>query len=241
MAVTPSRAPVLILAGKAVDAQPYTAAANKLGIAAVLGTEDGRHSLLSLNFAQRESALDIVQYASEHPLSAVVAVDEAAAPACARAASMLGLRWHPPKAADACADKNILCEKLGAAGILTSSLVPAADRHACGVAAIAQAGKLRVLGVVSVESEPVAERGLVFETVRRAVHVAGLSHGPVSARLEVAGKNVSILDLAPVIPTAYEDQLHFRIPLVDDDVSLSEVVLRHALGMDISRVYRRAI
>jgi len=241
MAAPPSRAPVLILAGKAVDAQPYTAAANKLGIAAVLGTEDGSQPFLSLSFAQRESALDIVQYASEHPFSAVVAVDEAAAPACARAASMLGLRWHPPRAADACADKNSLHEKLGAAGILTSSLAPEADRYACGIAAIAQAGKLRVLGVVPVESEPMAERSLVFETVRRAVHAAGLSYGPVSAQLEVAGKNVSILDLAPVIPTAYKDQLRFRIPLVDDDVSLSEVVLRHALGMDISRVYRRAI
>jgi len=231
----------LILASKAVDAQPYTAVASKLGIAAVLGTGDSSQPFLSLNFAQRESALDIVQYASEHPLSAMVAVDEAAAPACARAAGMLGLRWHPPRAADACADKNLLREKLGAAGIITFSLAPAAERYACGVAAIAQAGKLRVLGVVPMESQPAAERSLVFQTVRRAVHAAGLSYGPVSARLEVAGEKVSILDLAPVIPVAFEDQLHFRIPLVDDDVSLCEVVLRHALGMDISRVYRRQV
>jgi hypothetical protein len=227
------------LATKPADAQPYTAAANKLGIATVLGTEDGNQPFLSLHFACRESALEIVQYALEHPLSAIVAASEAAAPACARAASMLGLRWHPPRAADACVEKPILCQRLSAAGIITSSLGMAPEVRKCGLAAISQAGKLRVLDVVPPESEPLAGLSLVFETVRRAVHAAGLSYGPLSARLDVAGKNVSVLDLSPVIPAAYGDQLRFRIPLVDDNVSLAEVVLRHALGMDISRVYRR--
>jgi hypothetical protein len=238
MPLTPSRGRVLILATQAADALPYTAAANKLGVVAVLGTENGGQPSLSLNFAQRESALEIVQYALEHPLSAIVAVDEAAAPACARAASMMGLRWHPPRAADACADKSVLRQKLSGAGITTSRLETAPDVRQIGVAAIYQLGKLRVLGVVPPKPEPAAGLNLVFETVRRAAHAAGLSYGPLSARLDVAGENISMVDLAPVIPVAYEVQLQFRIPLVDDHVSLSEVVLRHALGMDISRVYR---
>ena len=32
--------------------------------------------------------------------------------------------------------------------------------------------------------------------------------------------------------------LHFRIPLVDDNVSLEELLIRLALGQDVSRIYR---
>jgi hypothetical protein len=55
----------------------------------------------------------------------------------------------------------------------------------------------------------------------------------------VAGEEVWILDLAPAIPLGKLSVLQFRIPLVDEEVSLAEFILRHALGMDISRVYRK--
>ena len=230
---------ILILSTRGTDAEPYVEAANKLGLTAVLGTEDGAEPALRLCFAQRESALEVLQYALEYPLSAVLAVDEAATPTCARAASMMGLRWHSPRAADTCTDKTALRQKLTVAGLFAPAQVGVPDAREFGIAAILEAGKLRVLGAVALGSAAPAEAPKkVFEAALLAVREIGLSQGPVSARIGVVHENISILDAAAIIWADYGQQLTFRIPLVDDNISLAEVVVRHALGMDISRIHR---
>jgi hypothetical protein len=78
-----------------------------------------------------------------------------------------------------------------------------------------------------------------LEGVARAARTIGLSSGPLWAHLRVAGEEVWILDLTPAIPLHKLGVLQFRIPLVDEEISLPEFILRHALGMDISRVYRK--
>jgi hypothetical protein len=249
---------VLILATRTASAAPYLAAARKLRLACVLATDQSedekKHApaqdatpALQLRFAQRESALEIVQYAMEHPLAAIVATSERSSPACARAASMLGLRWHPPRATDLCLDPFALQQRLSAAGFNT----PLPGKNPSGqhfvVAAILDSGRMRVLGdlkcapdrLQECQPEPVQAPKSVHEAVRRAARETGLSHGPVSARVCLADEQIWILQLGPAISADCVDHLHFRIPLVDEDVPLAEVVVRHAVGMDISRIYAR--
>src|SRR5579859_4602091 len=57
---------------------------------------------LKTDFASIESATSaIVEYAREHPLDAIVAVDDSATLLAARAAAALGLPSNPPEAAEA--------------------------------------------------------------------------------------------------------------------------------------------
>jgi hypothetical protein len=186
-----------------------------------------------------------------------------------RAASMLGMRCHAPKGADACLDKFSLRQKLSNAGLRTPLLGEAPAGEDVAVAAIIDSGKMRVLGMLrgSVPSGRVGDppphvptgrvgdppphtpTGRVgdppphvcFEAVLRAARVVGLNHGPVSAEVRVVDSEVWVLDLEAVIPKRLSERLRFRIPLVDEDVSLEEVVLRHALGLDIRRIYGFAI
>jgi hypothetical protein len=269
---TPIQGRVLILATRTAGAEPYLAAARKLRLSYVLATEqsgdeqkhaairaqttgpdDGDEKVseitpaLQLRFAQRESALEIVQYAMEHPLAAIVATDDRTSPACARVASMLGLRWHPPRAADLCLDLLALQHRLSAAGFTTPLLGESPSGQDFAVAAILDGGKMRVLGNLKCtpgrpqESPPesVEAPKAVHGTVLRAARETGLSHGPVSARVCLADEKIWILQLGAAISAECVDHLHFHIPLVDEDVSLAEVVVRHTVGMDISRIYAK--
>ncbi|HEU0027855.1 MAG TPA: ATP-grasp domain-containing protein [Ktedonobacterales bacterium] len=72
---------------------------------------------LKTDFASIESATNaIVEYAQEHPLDAVVAVDDSATLLAARAAAALGLPHNPPEAAEAARDKGIMRELMSAGG-----------------------------------------------------------------------------------------------------------------------------
>ncbi len=231
------RGAVLLLAANVDNLAGYRRAAEKLHVAHALGTADAiNEAALHLRFEQRESALEIVQYSSDHPLAAIVAVDAAAAPSAMRAASMIGMRCHAPRAADACLEPFSLRQKLGNAGLRTPVLGDAPPGADLALAAIIEAGKMRVLGLLGAELSKPQQR-TALEAVLRAARVIGLSHGPLSAHLRVAGTEVWVLDLAAVVTRDLRDQLRFRIPLVDEDVSLEEVVLRHALGLDIKRIY----
>lgn len=242
----PIRGSVLLLARRAEALAGYVRAAEKLGVDAVLGVDESADeaAALRLRFGQRESALEIVQYAMHHPLAAIVPGDAQAAPSAMRAASMLGMRCHAPKGADACLDKFSLRQKLSNAGLRTPLLGEAPAGEDVGVAAIIDSGKMRVLGILQERgSAPSGRVGdppphLCFEAVVRAARVVGLNHGPVSAEVRAVGSEVWVLDLGAVIPRRLSERLRFRIPLVDEDVSLEEVVLRHALGLDIRRIYR---
>jgi len=105
--------------------QAFIAAAKKMGLAVLLGT-DRCHKLedpwqdgaLPLRFENpEESARQIVEHARSNPVDAIVALGDRPTPTAARAARELGLLFHAPEAADACRDKYLSRERLRRAGL----------------------------------------------------------------------------------------------------------------------------
>jgi hypothetical protein len=192
--------------------------------------------VLPLQFAQREAALEIVEQALKAPISAIIAADSHDTPACARASSMMGLKWHSPRAADACLNQAALLEQLRTAGFAVWLPDGIIEGDTVALAAILDHGKMRVLGTSDrsggSRATPVPKP--MLETVLRAAQLIGCSHGPLWASLHIAEEAICGLSLAA--PQELEGALRFRIPLVDDSVSLAEVIVRHTLGLDISRV-----
>jgi hypothetical protein len=234
---------LLILATNSAAAKPYAAAANKLGAQFLLGLEvipsASREiaGVLPLQFGQREAALEIVEHALKTPIAAIVAADERAAPACARASSMMGFKWHSPRAADLCLDQAALLHGLRSTGFNVPSLAQHSHRDEIGVAAIFDRGKMRVVGAL--DRKDASAAALLkprLESLLAAARKVGFSHGPLWASLHGADETATIYGLSPVIPAEHHAALQFRIPLVDESVSLAEVIVRHALGMDISRI-----
>jgi biotin carboxylase len=79
----------------------------------------------------------------------------------------------------------------------------------------------------------------VIQTLGRAVQALGLYHGPLHAELRINREGVWVMEVAArPIGGLCSRALHFRIPLVDDNVSLEELLIRLALGLDVSRIYR---
>jgi formate-dependent phosphoribosylglycinamide formyltransferase (GAR transformylase) len=78
-------------------------------------------------------------------------------------------------------------------------------------------------------------------TLAAAVRALGLYHGPLHAELRISGGDASpevwVMEVAArPIGGLCSKALRFRIPLVDDNVSLEEVLIRLALGADVSRI-----
>ncbi|MFB3812569.1 MAG: hypothetical protein ACE14L_00535 [Terriglobales bacterium] len=241
MSDKPIQGRLLLLGATAEVLEPYLRAAEKLAVATVCGVEAANASgdALPLVFAQRDSALAIVQYALEHPLAGMVAADEQSAPSCARAASMIGLRAHPPKAADACLEKFALRQKLSNAGFRSPLLGDAPAGRDIAVAALLDGGRMRVLGTIEDREVAVDVRRRALELGLRAARSVGLFHGPLWLKLRLAGEETWIIDIAAAIPVQAAAPLQFKIPLVDEEVSLAEVIVRHALGVDVTRVCRK--
>ena len=79
----------------------------------------------------------------------------------------------------------------------------------------------------------------VIQTLGRAVQALGLYHGPLHAELRINRGGVWVMEVAArPIGGLCSRALRFRIPLVDDNVSLEELLIRLALGLDVSRIYR---
>jgi biotin carboxylase len=79
----------------------------------------------------------------------------------------------------------------------------------------------------------------VIQTLGRAVQALGLHHGPLHAELRINREGVWVMEVAArPIGGLCSRALHFRIPLVDENVSLEELLIRLALGQDVSRIYR---
>lgn len=249
MPVAPILGRLLILSTTHAAAVPYLDAARKLNVISVLGIEEstvsdlGNHpafspstieQVLRLQLDTRDSALQIAQFALQNPLIAILAADERAAPSAARAAGMIGLDGHAPKAADACLDKFRMLQKLGNAGLpvplLTGATIPVAD-----VIGLLDAGNMRVLGVKN-GLEDVTLPRTTLENLWRAARLLRLRQGPLYARVSLSKDN-QILDLSPAIPTPFLEALRFKIPLVEDDISLAEILVRHALKLELSRAH----
>ena len=83
------------------------------------------------------------------------------------------------------------------------------------------------------EPEPVQQR--IFQAAQQAVTALGLTQGPVHAEMRVSGEQVWILEVAPR-PIG---GLCAKALVFTDDMPLEEVIVRHALGEDVSRMVRR--
>lgn len=231
----PERKRILALAATARETDRLREAADKLALELVLGCSDDSGTL-RLNFATRDSALHIVEFVQHNPVAAIIPAGDEMGPSAARAASMVGLPFHPPKAADACANKELLRRKFEAAGI------PMSDDAATAVLECVMAsGKLRVLAVGDgnksgiLSDMPLNAQGGVPDLLRKIIAILGLKHGPVRVELssELAIASVSLC----YSRTALNESLRFRIPLVDDDISYEEVIIRNALDLNISRIH----
>ena len=72
---------------------------------------------LKTDFSDIEAATQaIVAYAEQHPLDAIVPVDDSATLLASRAAAALGLPNNPPEAAEAARDKGLMRAKMSAGG-----------------------------------------------------------------------------------------------------------------------------
>ena len=80
--------------------------------------------------------------------------------------------------------------------------------------------------------EPAGIQQAIFDTTQRAIAALGLTQGPVHAEMRVNQHGVWMLEVAarPI------GGLCSRVLRFDPDMSLEEVILRHALGEDVSKV-----
>jgi biotin carboxylase len=81
---------------------------------------------------------------------------------------------------------------------------------------------------------PLDEQQAIVDHVQAATRALGLTHGPVHAECRATGSDVFILEIAarPI------GGLCSRALRFTDDVSLEEVLLRHALGEDVTGMRR---
>ncbi|MDP6364191.1 MAG: ATP-grasp domain-containing protein [Candidatus Poseidoniia archaeon] len=116
---------LLLVPSTTYRAGPFTDAARALGIDVTIGCEEQQtltgllpEALLTLSFGDpRAAAAAAGEFAREHPLDAVLAVDDGATEAAAAIAAALGLRHHPPAAVAVARDKLRCREMLAAAGL----------------------------------------------------------------------------------------------------------------------------
>src|SRR5437868_5845346 len=123
---------LLLLATKTgYQTRAFADAAQQLGLQVVYGT-DRCHMLedpwgdqaLPLHFEDpAASAQQIIEFARQHPIHAIVALGDRPTPTAARASEVLGLPFHPAVAADVCRDKYRSREKLRASGLNVPAFV----------------------------------------------------------------------------------------------------------------------
>jgi hypothetical protein len=235
---------ILVLSEIAPGIEPFRKAAEKLSLELVLGCEDSFGSL-QLDFKSRDSALAVVDFAQQTPFAAIIAVGDKTGSVAARAASMLGLPFHTPRAADLCRNKAALRTKLETLGLAT------ADAHDSATSTellltlhvLMNGGRARVIAAVcnttlAPSSLPSNLQEQISDGLRRVIPAVGLKHGPV--RLDIIGSEdaLTVLDLSMcVIPDRRNALLRFHIPLVDENVSFEELIIRNALDLDTTRAY----
>ena len=84
-----------------------------------------------------------------------------------------------------------------------------------------------------------AEQTAIVRTLEKCVAALGLTHGPVHAEFRINEKGVYPLEIAArPIGGLCARALRFKLPLVEEEMSLEEVVIRLAMGMDTRRVVR---
>lgn len=160
---------------------------------------------LAVDFTAIDSSVrNIVAYATEHPLDAIVAVDDSATILAARAAAMLGLPSNPPEAAEAARDKGLMRHLMSEGGApcpifrrfaLTDDPKDVAQQvtYPCVVKPLLLSGSR---GVIRADNPP--ELITAFERLKRMLLSDGYS---------LEGTNILIEDFIPGIEIALEGLL----------------------------------
>ena len=115
---------LLLMSPATYRAGAFLDAAGRLGLEIVRGLDlpatlaDYWDVPLGLDFTRPEvAAADLVAYAADHPLDAILPLDDAATLVAATASARLGLPHNDPAAALAARDKFVMRERLAAAGL----------------------------------------------------------------------------------------------------------------------------
>ncbi len=106
---------LLLMTPATYRAGAFLSAAKKLGLEVVVGIDlpetlsEYWHVPLGLDFADPQASIrTIVEYANEHPIHAVLSVDDSATELAALANAALGLPHNSPQAAEAARDKLLM-------------------------------------------------------------------------------------------------------------------------------------
>ncbi len=115
---------LLLMAPATYRAGAFLQAAQKLNLETVVGVDlpeslaEYWHVPLGVDFADvQRSVHTIMAYAQEHPLTAVLSVDDAASELAAQVCKALGLPHNSPGAAEAARDKYLMRTLMSAAGV----------------------------------------------------------------------------------------------------------------------------
>jgi biotin carboxylase len=115
---------LLLFSPASYRTSPFIEAANRLGLEVAQGLDMPRalseywHVPLGLDFGDLEQATRaIVDYAAQHPLHAILSVDDSASLLAARASAALGLAHNSPDAALAARDKYVMRRMLAEANV----------------------------------------------------------------------------------------------------------------------------
>src|SRR5712692_431287 len=93
----------------------FLSAAKKLNLQVIVGIDvpetltEYWHVPLGLDFLNQEASVStIIEFAQQHPIHAIISVDDSASEIAARASAMLGLAHNSPQAAVAARDKLLM-------------------------------------------------------------------------------------------------------------------------------------
>src|SRR6266702_7363525 len=106
---------LLLMSPATYRAGAFLSAARSLNLEVVVGIDlpetlsEYWHVPLGLDFADLEASVrTIVEFAREHPIHAIISVDDSATELAARAGTALGLAHNSPQAAEAARDKLLM-------------------------------------------------------------------------------------------------------------------------------------
>jgi biotin carboxylase len=115
---------LLLASARTYRNRAFTEAARKLGVPVTLGLDlpppllSQRGDRLALDYRDLSAATGtILEYAREHPVAAILGVDDSGTLLAARAGAALGLAHNAPEAAEAAADKAQMRAHFAAAGV----------------------------------------------------------------------------------------------------------------------------
>src|SRR5262249_46021449 len=115
---------LLLMSPATYRAGAFLSAARNLNLAVVVGIDlpetlsEYWHVPLGLAFLDPESSVrTIVEYARQHPIAAIISVDDHASEIAARASRELGLEHNSPQAAEAARDKLLMRRLMSASGV----------------------------------------------------------------------------------------------------------------------------